>query len=174
VKVTLNSSYTKSLKEDFARGACDLILTTEHDADAGGETLTRLPLCWVGAPGGSVWRQRPLRLAFGRHCSFRPRVIEALDGAGIPWELAVETDSDRAIEATVSADLAVHTMIDGTEPSHLVQVDHGGALPDLPAQLINLYTNDSARPGVVDVLADMLRSALEGMKPTSRKMLMRA
>ena len=174
VKVALNSSYTKSLKAEFKRGTCDLILTTEAGLDAGGETLTTLPLCWIGAPGGSIWRQRPLRLAYGRHCTFRPRVIEALDASGIPWELAVETESDRTIEATVSADLAIHTMIDGTEPPHLAQIDHGGVLPELPEQKINLYTNEAAATEIAIALADMLRSAFGAMKPTSRRILLRA
>jgi DNA-binding transcriptional LysR family regulator len=165
VRVTLNSSFTRSLKAEFARGKSDLILTTETRADPDCETLARLPLRWIGAPGGAAWRQRPLRIAFGRHCTFRPRVIEALDRAAIGWDLAVESDSDRTIEATVSADLAVHTMIDGTEPPHLVQIDHGGALPDLPVQMINLYTAKTAKPQLTVALADLLRSAFGAMMP---------
>ena len=61
MRVQLISSYTSRLKAMFARGECDAILTTEEEMDAGGETLTALPLVWVGAPGGQAWRQRPLR-----------------------------------------------------------------------------------------------------------------
>ncbi len=159
VKVQLITSFTKSLKEQFARGECDLILTTEVSETSESETLASRPLCWIGAPDGSAWRQRPLRLAFGRHCTFRPKVMTALDDAGIPWEMAVETDSDRTIEATVSADLAIHTMIEGTEPPHLRQIDHGGSLPDLPAQMINLYGGDTAKSQIVSELADLLRKS---------------
>ncbi|MEM9549536.1 MAG: LysR family transcriptional regulator [Pseudomonadota bacterium] len=166
VRVSLQSSFTKALKEQYAKGECDLILTTETDVDAGCETLAELPLRWIGAPGGSAWRQRPLRLAFGRYCTFRPRVIEALDTANIPWELAVETDSDRTIEATVSADLAIHTMIDGTEPPHLVQIEHGNVLPDLPVQMINLYTAETGNPILVSELAALLRSAFQSLVPS--------
>ncbi|UOA26338.1 LysR family transcriptional regulator [Pseudosulfitobacter sp. DSM 107133] len=157
VQVQLISCYTKALKEDFGKGECDLILTTETFVDAGGETLCQKPLCWLGAPNGSAWRQRPLKLAFGRHCTFRPRVIERLDKAGIEWDVIVETDSDRTIEATVSADLAVHTMLEGTEPPHLERIDHGGHLPDLPAQMINLYGAATSKNTVHDALADLLR-----------------
>ena len=41
-----------------------------------------------------------LRLAFERRCAFRPQAINALNAAGIEWEVGVETTSDRAIEAT--------------------------------------------------------------------------
>ena len=101
-------------------------------ADPDCETIAERPLRWIGAPDGSAWRQRPLKLAFGRSCVFRPKVIAALDKSGVPWDMVVETDSDRTIEATVAADLAVHTMIDGTEPPHLEQIEHGGALPHFP------------------------------------------
>lgn len=157
VKVQLESSFTRRLKSEFAKGACDIILTTETGLDAGGEELCIKPLCWVGAPAGSAWRQRPLKLAFGRQCTFRPRVIAHLDEAGIPWDVVVETESDRTIEATVSADLAVHTMIEGTEPPHLDRIDHGGTLPELPAHRINLYGGTHGGHEVHEALVSMLR-----------------
>lgn len=159
VKVHLVSSYTRGLKEQFGRGTCDLILTTEMALEPGAETLCRKPLLWVGAPGGAAWRQRPLKLAFGRLCTFRPRVIQALDRMNIPWDVIVETDSDRTIEATVSADLAIHTMIEGTEPPHLERINHAGALPELPMQQINLYGAKTGKGVVHDTLADFLRQS---------------
>jgi DNA-binding transcriptional LysR family regulator len=161
VKVQLTTSYTMSLFEDFKKGSCDLILTTETSLGSGGETLCSKPLCWIGAPSGSAWRQRPLRLAFGRKCTFRPRVIENLDEAEIEWDVVVETDSDRTIEATVSADLAVHTMIEGTEPPHLERIQ-GSDLPELPIQHVNLYGAGGAKNVVHDSLADLLRRAFGG------------
>ena len=162
VKVQLVSSYTLALKQQFGRGECDMILTTETDTEPGAETLCSKPLRWVGAPGGAAWRQRPLKLAFGRLCTFRPRVVESLDTADIPWDVIVETESDRTIEATVSADLAIHTMIEGTEPPHLERIEHGGALPELPVQLINLHGAQTGKGLVHDSLADLLRRAFSG------------
>ncbi|WP_298843422.1 LysR family transcriptional regulator [uncultured Roseobacter sp.] len=162
VKVQLISSYTRALKEQFGRGECDMILTTETLVDPGAETICRKPLRWIGAPGGAAWRQRPLKLAFGRLCTFRPRVVEALDAADISWDVIVETESDRTIEATVSADLAIHTMIEGTEPPHLERIEHGGSLPELPMQMINLLGAQSGKGLVHDSLADLLRRAFGG------------
>ncbi|PIE12293.1 MAG: LysR family transcriptional regulator [Rhodobacterales bacterium] len=159
MRVQLLSSYTTQLKEQFARGKCDLILTTETGVEQGGETLSERPLLWVGAQNGSAWKQRPLRLAYSRHCTFRPKAIKALDEAGIGWELAVETESDRTIEVTVSADLAVHTMIEGTEPAHLEQIAHGGALPELPGQKVNLYGADTAQGEALEQMVALVRNA---------------
>ncbi|PTX02187.1 LysR family transcriptional regulator [Pararhodobacter aggregans] len=159
MQVQLLTQNTLRAKEAFARGECDLILTTELHCDAGGETLTRLPLLWIGAPGGNAWRQRPLRLAQGRICAFRAGIVAALDRADIPWETAVESESDRTLEAAVSCDMAIHALLAGTEPPHVERIAHGGALPDLNSYLINLYMRPgNATPGVA-ALADLLRKA---------------
>ncbi|MEX0279012.1 MAG: LysR family transcriptional regulator [Ruegeria sp.] len=159
VRVQLISSHTMQLKEMYQRGECNLILSTETTGSEGAETIAELPLRWIGAPGGSAWRKRPIPLALGRRCMFRPQVIAALDAAGVPWELSVETENDRTIEATVSADLAVNAMLDGTEAAHLEQIDAGGALPELPAHRINLYGGESGRDPVVDALAELVRQS---------------
>ena len=160
MRVQLISSYTSRLKAMFARGECDAILTTEEDMDAGGETLTALPLVWVGAPGGQAWRQRPLRLAFEHNCIFRKGVQQALDEAGIAWEMGVESDSTRTIEASLSADLAVHAVIEGTVRSDLDLVDHGGALPDLAVTQVNMYAAKSSNQAMDDLLI-MIRRAFD-------------
>jgi len=157
VKVQLISSYSTGLKEMFASGKCDLILTTEPECDAGGETLVEKALVWVGAPDGMAWKQRPIRLAFEYNCIFRKSVQMALDAAEIPWEMAVESNSNRTIEASVSADLAVHTVIEGTEPPYVEHIQHGGALPDLTSTMVNLYhAVTPANPVTLD-LADLIR-----------------
>ncbi len=169
VQVNLIASNTVTLKAQYARGECDLFLTTEVDKEPGAETLCTKPLHWIGAPDGSAWRQHPVRLAFGRTCTFRTRAVEALDHAGIPWQVIVETDSDKTLEATVSADLAIQTLLDGTVPPHLEKIDHGGALPELPEQLINLYGAQSDQSVVKDALADLVRRAFGAVEPARLK-----
>jgi len=159
VRVHLVSSYTTALKDRFARGKADIILTTEDSTDAGGETLVELPLIWIGAPGGHAWKSRPLRLAYEYDCVFRRSVQTALDRAEIPWEMAVESDSTRTIEASVSADLAVHTVLEGSEPPYIERIQHHGTLPDLPSKRINLYMSDVSDGPVIPDLAALIRKA---------------
>ncbi len=161
MKVNLLSSFTRMLKEQFARGDCHIILTTEDTVDAGGVTLAELPLVWIGAPGGNAWKQRPLRLAYEHNCIFRKGVQAALDNAGIEWEMAVESDSSRTIEASVSADLAVHTVLEGCEGPHMERILHGGALPELASKKINLYVADPAHSPAVEALAGLIRRAYD-------------
>jgi len=156
VNVNLRSSSTVKLREEFARGEVDLILTTEEGVDEGGETLTEMALRWTGAPGGTSWKRRPLRLAFCTNCIFRPIVLRKLEQAGIDWEMAVLSEDDRAVEALVSADLAVGSLLEDSIPPHQEAIEPGGALPDLGVQKINLYARAGGDP-LIDPLSDMLR-----------------
>ncbi|WP_103332651.1 LysR family transcriptional regulator [Pseudotabrizicola formosa] len=159
MKVSLISSFTRVLKAQFGRGECDIILTTEDTVDAGGVTLAELPLVWVGAPGGVAWKGRPLKLAYEHNCIFRQGVQAALDKAGVPWQMAVESDSTRTIEASVSADLAVHTVLAGSEPPYVERISHGGALPELKRMKVNLYVADPAHSPAVLEMAAMIQRA---------------
>lgn len=158
VKVHLRSSSTVKLREALERGEVDVILTTEEGVADGGETLTKMTLRWTGAPGGTSWKRRPLRLAFCRQCIFRPSVLRKLDAAGIDWELAVDSEDDRAVEALVSADLAVGALLEDSIPPHLEAIHPCGALPDLGVQKINLY----ARAGRDEVRSELMRMLRQG------------
>jgi len=167
VKVQLISSNTNDLKVLFANGECDMILTTEGVVEQGGETLAVVPLRWVGARNGKAWRQRPLRVAFCNVCRFRSGALRALDDANIQWEPAVDTESDRAIEATISADLAVGAMLIGTEPQQLEPLPLNCALPDLSEQQINLYKTDDASAPAKAQLAEMIRKSYGAMEASN-------
>lgn len=157
VKVNLVASYTRSLLAGFDRGEIDVILTTEDSPRPSAETVAVKPLVWVGAPGGQAWEGRPLRLAFCGDCVFRQPVLRRLDECGIPWEMAVESRSDQTIHATVAADLAIHAMIEGSEPSGTERIAHGGALPDLWSVHVNLYAREGARVAAQAGLVDLIR-----------------
>ena len=164
VRVQLVSSYTRKLVEQFNRGEIDVILTTEDSVGTGGETLLSLPLIWVGAPDGQTWKRRPLKLAYENVCIFRKFVQRRLDETGIRWDMVVDSNSTRTIEATVSADLAVHTMLEGTEPHHFEAISHGGNLPKLIDVNINLYRANLVDGPVIPDLADFIRDGFRTMK----------
>ncbi len=159
VKVQLVSSYTSHLKRMLAEGKIDLILTTEHGMEKGGEALRMAPLVWVGGEGGQVWEERPLKLAFETNCIFRPTAQRALADAGIEWDMVVTSDSTRTIEATVSADLAIHALLSETASPYMKEIPHNGALPELPVFNINMYVADGARRDMAEQLAEYVRLA---------------
>lgn len=157
MRLQLLSASTFRLLEMFEEGRCDMILTTEEGCGPGGETLTRKDLQWFGAPGGTAWQRRPVPLASEPICSFRPMMLNALDRAGIPWEVAVDSESSRTVEATVSADLAILAQLEDTAISDLQPIQHGGALPELGSNCINLYLNEAKTSEVLDALANLVR-----------------
>ncbi len=159
IKVNLISSYTSHLTRQLQRGEVDMILATETGLDAGGEILQKAQILWVGSPDGSAYKARPVRLAFNHSCIFRAHAQRALDDAGILWEMGVESDSIRTVEASVSADLAIHAALEGTIDHHLEVINHNGTLPNLPKFNINLYVADGPHAVLAEKLADFVRLA---------------
>jgi DNA-binding transcriptional LysR family regulator len=159
VRVHLHSLYTSALKQQIGRGEMDIILATEEACDAGGETLATAPLVWAGAVGGQVWRQRPVRFATVSHCMFRRPAIEALEREGIPWENGVDSISDVAVEASVSADLAIFVQLQSSVPRSCEVIRHGGALPALPEYRVDMYICDGPRADMARRLARLVRQA---------------
>ena len=156
VRVNLVSSFTILLKESFARGALDVIMTTEDRPGPEGTQLAMRDLAWIGADGSSIWQRLPLRLGFKETCIFRPMAQARLDAAGIPWEMAYVGESEQVIEATVAADLAITARLCGDLPTGLVPIPHRGALPDLGKVAICIYV----APTLQGEAADMLRREL--------------
>lgn len=159
VRVTLASSFTVLLRQGFQRGEYDVILTTEDVPGAGAEVLGTRDLVWVGAEEGQAWQKRPLRLGFKDSCVFRPKAIAALEAAGIAWDLAVDGESEQAIEATVAADLAVSARLTNAMPQGLVPIEARGALPDLGQQSICLYAAPTLKGEPAEALLAQLRQA---------------
>jgi len=169
MRVELFSSYTTALRQCFARGECDIILTTEDGTGEEGETLACVPMVWVGAPGGTAWRDRPMRLAFETACMFRATAQAALEAAGIAWEMAIESDSARTVEASLSADLAVSAALADSVPAQLGEIPHAGVLPALPTKRVNLYVSRAGASVPRDRCAEMLRQAFSTSGATAAR-----
>lgn len=159
VRVMLQSDVTIDLKARFARSELDLVVATEAEPETGGELLARQSLVWVGAQGGQAWRSRPLRFGSTSRCMFRRPAIEALDAAGLPWQMAVDSVSCSAVEVSVTADLGIFVQLAGSVPSRCEEIRHGGALPDLPDFAITLYVTDGPRAVLAERLAGFVRQA---------------
>lgn len=164
VNVSLQSASTTRLHEALNKGEVHLILTTEEGVEPGGTTLTRMPLRWTGACGGQAWKKRPLRLAFCRVCIFRPIAMRELERHDIPWDIAVESEDDRSVEALVSADLAVGAMLEDSIPPQLEAIALSRGLPDLGCQNINMYGAERNNDEMIQDLAEMLRTGFQASR----------
>lgn len=159
VRINLVSSFTLLMKQDFARGGFDVMLTTEEAPDQGAEVLSSRGLVWVGAADGRAWQRRPLRLGFKDTCIFRTRAQSTLEAAGIPWEMATGGESEQAVEATVAADLAVSVRMIGSIPEGMIPITGDNQLPPVGEMQLGLYRNDRRSDEAVDYLVSELRCA---------------
>jgi DNA-binding transcriptional LysR family regulator len=159
VRINLVSSFTILMKQDFARGGFDVMLTTEETPDPGAEVICSRGLVWVGALDGNSWQRRPLRLGFKDTCIFRTRAQSALEEAGIPWEMATGGESEQAVEATVAADLAVSVRMVGSIPEGMAPIAGDNQLPSVGDMKLALYRNNRRNDEAVDLLLSELRCA---------------
>jgi DNA-binding transcriptional LysR family regulator len=159
VRVHLHTAQTVFLKERFARGELDLILTTEAELGSGGETLAGRPLVWTGAPGGVAWRQRPLPLGTVAGCIFNKAAIDTLTAAGFDWRIEIDSVSNPVMDASIAADIVVRLHLLGTVPAQFEVIPHKGALPRLPHFGINMYVTRGPRRRLAEPLAARFRAA---------------
>ena len=159
MRINLVSSFTVHLKAAFDRGDLDVMVTTEDRPGLHGLELARRDLVWVGAEDGVAAQRRPLRLGFKDSCLFRPAVQAILTAAQIPWEMAVEAESEQVIEATVAADLAVTARLRDALPQGLSVINVEGQLPDLGNLGICLYAAPTLTGEAADSLLQELRLA---------------
>ncbi len=158
-RVNLVSCFTPRLKEEFARGEYDLILTTEEMPGDGGVVLDERELVWIGARGGMAAQQRPLRLGFEDSCKFRPVALAALDRAGIAWEMGFSGRSNDTVQAMIAADLAVSARMRGLLPEGTEEVGRSAGLPALGAMRICLYDAGVQKGEVTDRLKSEIAAA---------------
>jgi DNA-binding transcriptional LysR family regulator len=157
VNVRLVTSVTVDLKQAFAEGEIDLILTTEQSSLPGAELLREEPVLWYGAAKGKAWRNRPLPIAYEPRCLFRSIAIAALDHAAIPWDAHFGASDWRDYSAFVSADLAVVGILKGTQHNEWALVPDEAQLPSLPKFGIYMYLTETATHDLAAQLAGFVR-----------------
>ena len=167
-KVQLMSSYTLDLKKKLEQGKADLILGTEVDCPVGAVSVAAACLSWFCAEDGRVWKKQPLALAYENHCLFRHFAVAALDTANISWELVVDTHHAKTVEASVSADFAVHACLIGTQPADWMEVPEEAGLPKLPEFKITMQKGGTTNPILVDRLADLITDAYANQAAPAR------
>ena len=147
------------MKTKLEHGGADIVLGTELHCPVGATAVATSALTWFGAQDGRVWKKQPLPIAYENHCAFRPLVAGVLDKAEVSWELAVDTGQTKTVEASVSADFAVHACLRGTQPPDWVEVPEEANLPELPEFKITLQKGGSANPVLIDRLAELITKA---------------
>ncbi len=159
VQITLTSSLSHALLDQFNNGAFDVVLTTLRQPDNNGEVISTQRLLWTGAIDGTAWNRRPLPIGFSQGCAFRNDVLEALNANGIEWFDVVAAEDEIAGIATISADLCVGAELEGSDLYGREFIDHDDALPQLPDYSIVMYRAERSPDSPASVLGDYLKEA---------------
>lgn len=175
VRVSLAASNSHELIQELDAGHLDLALTTDIERSRKCETLTTDSLVWIGVPGGSAHRRRPLPIAIGgKTCRFRPVLLDALRQQGRDWRVVLEVANQDAVNATIAAGLSVGALLRETIPVGLEELGPQSDLPVLPRFAVNLHmprgrASDTAEELARHVRAEFAsRAALAAPRPARR------
>jgi DNA-binding transcriptional LysR family regulator len=141
----------------------DVVLTVGLGDHPSAHTLQRVKVSWIASPemGDRIERPVPL-VVFSQPCRFKQRVMEALDQAGIPWEIVFRSPSLTGLWAATRANIGLTVRSSYWLPSGLRLLDPERiGLPDLGETEVNIhYFEDALSPEVLVMVKQIERSVL--------------
>jgi DNA-binding transcriptional LysR family regulator len=145
------------------------------------ETLARLPMVWIGgldtaAPprrasgtprNAATDNAQTLELvAFDGACLFKTAALEALNRAGMAWDVTFTSSSLNGLFAAVAAGLGVTIRTSIGLPSRVAVLSPAASgLPRLPKVDLTMIAARADQPPAVAFLADALRTAIRNRLP---------
>lgn len=158
VKIEVETDNSQNLIQRYDQGKYDLTLTIENEVTSG-QVLGVEDMVWIGKEGFEWSNSKPLTLAsYTEPCHFRQTSIQALDQAGIPWEMVYSTNSLSGLMAAVRAGLAVTVRARNAVTAGTEILTPRINLPELP-QIQVVLRNRS-----VGKASELLTSALMNIK----------
>jgi len=163
VKMEMRTGLSNDLKPAFEHGDLDLVVAGRSLAFVGGRLLYRDPLQWIAAPGFELRLDRPLPLAMlPSFCTHRKMSLQALDHAGIGWEIVYTSSSTTGLHAAVLGGLGIASVPASSVVPHFRMLKEDDGLPELPESEIALFVRDDAlTPGCqafIDFITTELRA----------------
>jgi DNA-binding transcriptional LysR family regulator len=132
VDLELTVGLSGILHEQLADGRLDLVLGKRPPQGAGGRSLWRERLVWVGAEDFRPHPEQPLPLIVYPPPSItRARALEVLERAGRSWRIACTSGSLSGVTAAALAGLGVMAFAGSLVPPGLRVLPQHGDLPDL-------------------------------------------
>lgn len=136
------------------------LVLAEEVNDGNGRPVATDPVVWLQAPHTSLPGRRPLPVALFDHaCSWRSRAIEALESAGIDFQVVFTSASVAGVRAGIRAGFAVGVLATSTAGGELERIPDAAAPPALaPAELVLLP--GTSRDLDVELLVSAVREQL--------------
>jgi len=143
---------SQELVEALRASQLDVVLCVREAGDP--NAIKTGAMEWLGDPRLTERAVLPLAL-LEPPCIFRAAALRALEAAGRPFRLAIETASLSGVRAALQAGLAItcrnpHFL----DPEHMT-VLHGAGLPDLPKMCFALFVDPLASPAAQHLAALM-------------------
>src|SRR5260221_2843037 len=135
IQVEVIADRSSVLIERLDKGQLDLALLLGGNRRSDGQRITALPMAWIGPRKAQLTLRRgqPLPLALcSPPCFFRETAINALNEAGIPWQIAFSSLSPHGVWAAVDAGLGITLRTATGLPSQLASIAPISPLPTLP------------------------------------------
>ncbi|QXQ16167.1 LysR substrate-binding domain-containing protein [Pseudomonas tolaasii] len=133
-----------ALAERLEKGQLDLTVLLSGKVNVEAQILATLPMAWIGRPGDTFKPGEPVQLALlEAPCFFRTAAINALDEAGIPWEIAFTTPNVSGLWAAVNAGLGITVRTPVSAPAGSGAIALSEGLAPLPP--VHVFLSSAGR-----------------------------
>lgn len=157
VKMELRTGLSADLRPSYDRGELDVAIIARGQVFKGGELLYRDQIMWVASPEFELRLDRPLPIAtLPSFCSIRRAMLQALDRAGIGWEIVYESTSTAGMLAVVQSGLGVAAIEGACFQGPLRQLGGEHGLPLLPKSEIALHIREETPPPSCSAFIDFI------------------
>jgi DNA-binding transcriptional LysR family regulator len=162
VRLDVRTGIGSDLLPAYDRGGLDILVAAPEQPPAGAIDLRHEPVVWTLASGASLG-EPPLTLAaLPDPCMFRAIMTEALDAAGIRWEIAYTTSSVTGMLGLVRAGLALAALPESVVGAGLRKAGGTEGLPDLPGITMRAMTRRDLDPQLRRAFVDFLLAETAG------------
>jgi DNA-binding transcriptional LysR family regulator len=159
VEIEVRCDLSKRIEGEFAEGGIDLAVITRDHLRPTGELLRAEDIVWVASRTHRPEEERPLPLAlFTEICRMRPRILGALEGAGITYRAAYVSSHTSGVLSAVDTGFCLTALVGSTVPPHFRRLSDDSGLPRLPPAEVAMLV--PSRPtAAADKLAGAIRTA---------------
>lgn len=161
VKMELRTGLSADLRPAYDRGELDVAIVARGQIFTGGQLLYRDQIMWVAAPGFDLRLDRPVPIAtLPGFCSIRRASLQALDRAGIGWEVVYVSTSTAGMLAAVQGGLGIAAIEGSSFQSSLRELGAEDGLPRLPKSEVAIHVRDETPPPSCQAFVDFITEEL--------------
>jgi len=145
ITMEMRTGLSMDLLPGYEQGELDVVIAGRGMVFKDGGLLYRDALVWAAAPGFQLRLDRPVPLAtLPPHCTHRGISLEALDRAGIPWQIVYMSSSTAGLQAAVQGGLGIAMVPKSAVIPELRILGEEQGLPPLPDFEIETFVRDKA------------------------------